>query len=113
MSEIEEPGGPAEPPEPGVPGRVIGTPSPTPASIDVQEKPAQPPLVTDPPDRPHAQRAETLVAALFVLAFIAGCGFIAAYIGLEVGSATIPKGANPVVSELRSNMPRGSALAAA
>ncbi len=54
-----------------------------------------------------------MVAALFVLAFLAGCGFIAAYIGLEVGSSTIPKGANDVVAVMRSNLALGSALAVA
>jgi ubiquinol-cytochrome c reductase iron-sulfur subunit len=112
MSEIEEPGRaePAETPEPGVPRRVIGTPSPTPLSVDVAEKPAQPPLVTDPPDRPHAQRAEKLVAALFVLAFLAGCGFIAAFIGLEVGSDRLPAGTNAVDAVFRSNLALGLSL---
>ena len=58
-----------------------------------RRKPAGPPLVTDPPDEARASRAERLVAALFVLAFLAGCGFIAAYIGLEVGSSNLPPGA--------------------
>ena len=113
MSEIEEPGVPAEPvepPEPGVPRRVIGTPSPTPVSVDVEEKPAQPPVVTDPPDKAHASRAEKLVAFLFVLAFVAGCGFIAAYIGLEVGSSNIPAGANAVDAVFRSNLALGLSL---
>ena len=39
-----------------------------------------------PPDDPrvilHAKRVERIVAACFILAFIAGCGFIAAYVGL-------------------------------
>ena len=87
MSEIEEPAGPR---------RVIGTPSTAPAAVDVEEKPAGPPLVTDPPDKPHAKRAERLVAVLFVIAFLAGCGFIAAYVGLEVGSSNIPAGASAV-----------------
>jgi ubiquinol-cytochrome c reductase iron-sulfur subunit len=50
---------------------------------------------------------------LFVLAFLAGCGFIAAYVGLEVGSSTIPKGGNDVVAVLRSNLALGTSLAVA
>ena len=103
MSEIEEPAGTA-------PRRVIGTPSTAPVAVDIAEKPAEPPLVTDPPDKARASRAERLVAALFVLAFLAGCGFIAAYIGLEVGSSNIPPGANAVDAAFRSNLALGLAL---
>jgi ubiquinol-cytochrome c reductase iron-sulfur subunit len=99
------------PEEPSGPHRVIGTPSPAPTAVDVATEPAGPAPVLEPPDAAHAKRAERLVAALFVLAFLAGCGFIAAYIGLEVGQATIPKGANAVVAELRSNLALGSSLA--
>jgi ubiquinol-cytochrome c reductase iron-sulfur subunit len=101
------------PEEPSSPRRVIGTPSPAPTAVDVLAEPTEPPPVVDPPDAAHAKRAERLVAALFVLAFIAGCGFIAAYIGLEVGQSTIPKGANAVVAELRSNLALGTSLAVA
>jgi ubiquinol-cytochrome c reductase iron-sulfur subunit len=101
MSEIEEPAGPR---------RVIGTPSPAPVAVDTAEEPAGPPLVTDPPDKAHASRAERLVAALFVLAFLAGCGFIAAFIGLEVGSSNLPPGANAVDAAFRSNLALGLAL---
>ena len=45
-----------------------------------------------------------MVAALFTLAFLAGCGFIAAYIGLEVGGLD---------STLRSNLALGTSLAVA
>ncbi|MFY9777021.1 MAG: (2Fe-2S)-binding protein, partial [Trebonia sp.] len=103
MSEIEEPTGTA-------PRRVIGTPSPAPSAVDTAEKPAGPALVTDPPDKARASRAERLVAALFVLAFLAGCGFIAAYIGLEVGSPNLPAGANAVDAAFRSNLALGLAL---
>src|SRR5580700_4007168 len=101
MSEIEEPSGPR---------RVIGTPSPAPVAVDTAEKPAGPALVTDPPDKAHASRAELLVAALFVLAFLAGCGFIAAYIGIEVGEGNIPPGASAVDAAFRSNLALGLAL---
>jgi ubiquinol-cytochrome c reductase iron-sulfur subunit len=92
-SEIEEPGGPR---------RVIGTPSPAPASVDrpdVAETVQK--LQTEPEDPARAKRAERLVVALFLLAFVAGCGFIAAYIGLEVGG---------VDAALRSNLALGLAL---
>ncbi|MGD0604614.1 MAG: hypothetical protein ABSA53_13555 [Streptosporangiaceae bacterium] len=43
-------------------------------------------LPADPASEQHAKRAEKVVAACFVFAFIAGCGFIAAYVGLGVHS---------------------------
>ena len=101
------------PQEPSGPHRMIGTPSSVPGAVDSPAEPTVPPPIVDPPDAAHAKRAERLVAALFVLAFFAGCGFIAAYVGLEVGQATIPKGANPVVAELRSNLALGTSLAVA
>jgi ubiquinol-cytochrome c reductase iron-sulfur subunit len=111
MSEIEEPGGPRrEIEEPSGPRRVIGTPSTTPPAVDVRKEPAEPPVPTDPTDPAHASRAEKLVAALFILAFVAGCGFIAAYIGLEVGSSNIPAGGNAVDAVFRSNLALGLSL---
>jgi ubiquinol-cytochrome c reductase iron-sulfur subunit len=108
MSEIDEPRGPH---------RVVGTPSPTPYAVDTEiEEPPSPTEASysvDPEDPKHAKRAERLVAALFVLAFLAGCGFIAAYVGLEVGSSTIPAGANAVIAALRSNLALGTSLAVA
>src|ERR1700689_3362706 len=95
------------------PRRVIGTPSPAPKSVDVAEKPDTPGFSAEPSMVDHAKNAERVVAALFILAFLAGCGFIAAYVGLEVGQSTIPKGANAVVAVFRSNLALGSALAVA
>ena len=95
------------------PRRVIGTPSPAPKSVDVAEKPDTPSFSAEPSMVDHAKNAERVVAALFILAFLAGCGFIAAYVGLEVGQSTIPKGANAVVAVFRSNLALGSALAVA
>jgi len=92
MSDIEEP---------AAPRRVIGTPSPTPPAVDAHTEPAEPQFDAAPADPVHAKNAERLVAALFVLAFLAGCGFIAAYIGLEVG---------PVDAVLRSNLALGISL---
>ncbi len=100
MSQIEEPSGPR---------RVIGTPSPAPVSVDTAKEPAELPLVAEPEDTRHAKNAERLVAALFILAFLAGCGFIAAYIGLEIGP-NIPAGANTVDAAFRSNLALGLAL---
>ena len=101
------------PEESSSPRRVIGTPSPTPVAVDVRTDPEEPAFTAEPEDPKKAARAEKIVAALFLLAFLAGCGFIAAYIGLEVGSATLPKGANAVVAALRSNLALGSALSVA
>ncbi|MGH3212940.1 MAG: cytochrome bc1 complex Rieske iron-sulfur subunit [Trebonia sp.] len=101
------------PEEPTGPRRVIGTPSPAPKAVDVQAEPDRPAFSADPEDTRHAKNAERVVAALFVLAFIAGVGFIAAYIGLEIGVGQIPKGANPVVAAMRSNYALGAALAVA
>jgi quinol---cytochrome c reductase iron-sulfur subunit len=108
MSEIDEPRGPH---------RQVGTPSPTPRAVDTEtEEPPSPVEAAhslEPENPASAKRAELLVAALFILAFLAGCGFIAAYVGLEVGSTTIPKGANDVVAVLRSNLALGTTLAIA
>jgi ubiquinol-cytochrome c reductase iron-sulfur subunit len=60
------------------------------------------PTESDNPER--AQRAEKIVAACFILAFIAGCGFIAAYVGLGVHS---------VDKTLRSNLGLGTSLSVA
>jgi ubiquinol-cytochrome c reductase iron-sulfur subunit len=101
------------PEEPAGPRRVIGTPFPSPQAVDVLTEPEEPPFSAEAPAPKHAKNAERLVAALFVLAFLAGCGFIAAYVGLEVGQSTLPKGANTVVAVLRSNLALGSSLAIA
>jgi ubiquinol-cytochrome c reductase iron-sulfur subunit len=95
------------------PHRVIGTPPPSPTLLahegepaeqgaEVEEFATQIPSESDDPAK--ASRAERVVAALFTLAFLAGCGFIAAYIGLEVGGLD---------STLRSNLALGTSLAVA
>src|SRR5215467_12656457 len=101
MSENEEPVGPR---------RVIGTPTPAPVAVDTERAPEKPPIVADPPDMRRAKNAERLVAALFVLAFIAGCGFIAAFVGIEVGGAT---SGNVVDAVFRSNLALGLSLSVA
>jgi ubiquinol-cytochrome c reductase iron-sulfur subunit len=114
MSDMEEVEGPA-----GLvaPHRVIGTPPPTPRLLGsggedggaadgygAEVEPAEERVPSEPDYPAHARNAEKIVAACFILAFIAGCGFIAAYIGLEVGS---------VDSVLRSNLALGLALSVA
>jgi ubiquinol-cytochrome c reductase iron-sulfur subunit len=101
------------PEESSGPSRVIGTPSTAPQAVDTPVSAPEPPPIVEPPDTARADRAERVVAALFVLAFLAGCGFIAAYIGLEIGQSTIPKGANNVVAVLRSNVALGTSLSVA
>ena len=108
MSDPREPEAPGELPEAGaVPRRVIGTPSPAEARTmlpDVDGRKARPAprwLPADPPDPRRAKKAERLVAALFILATLAGIGFIAAYVGLEVGS---------VDSVFRSNLALGLSM---
>jgi len=101
MSETEEPTGRY---------RVIGTPSSAPTAVD-----AKPPVPqeavdyvpTDPADTRHAKVAERLAAVCFLIAFIAGIGFIVAYIGLEVGPNN---GGDSVIAALRSNYALGSSL---
>ena len=131
MSEMDETEGQAgsEVPEdsgvPTAPHRVIGTPPPSPrllgsgdggaggpgqapavgagGAVAVAE-PEEEPLPSEPDYPAHASNAEKLVAGSFVLAFIAGCGFIAAYVGLEVHS---------VDKVLRSNLALGLSLSVA
>jgi quinol---cytochrome c reductase iron-sulfur subunit len=114
----EEPGGPA------APHRVIGTPPPSPrllgsgdggagaagqgavdggdGAVAVVADEERMPAESDYPE--HAKNAEKLVAAFFLLAFVAGCGFIAAYVGLGVHS---------VDKVLRSNLALGLSLSVA
>ena len=91
------------------PRRVIGTPPPAQARVLLASEPEAPPpapreLPADPPNLVQAKNAERVVVALFVLATLAGIGFIAAYVGLQVG--TIDK-------VLRSNLALGLSLSVA
>ena len=105
---------------PSAPRRVIGTPPPSPrllgsgdgeaggtdravaggTGVVVMEQ-AEEKLPSEPDYPEHARNAERIVAACFILAFIAGCGFIAAYVGLGVHS---------VDKTLRSNLALGTSL---
>jgi ubiquinol-cytochrome c reductase iron-sulfur subunit len=85
-------GTPAGQPEP--PRRVIGTPAPAaartmlpPESQTASRAPVRE-LPADPPDLDRAKRIERIVAALFVLAMLAGLGFLVAYSLIGVGSIT-------------------------
>jgi ubiquinol-cytochrome c reductase iron-sulfur subunit len=97
MSDIEE--GPIRP------HRVIGSPAPAPNLLAETEadtgEVAEDSLPAEPQYKDHADRAEKIVAACFLIAFLAGCGFIAAYVGLEVHS---------VDATLRSNLALGTSL---
>jgi ubiquinol-cytochrome c reductase iron-sulfur subunit len=92
------------------PRRVIGTPPPAEARTllggDAGEVPAPAPreLPADPPDLVKAKRAERVVATLFILAMLAGIGFIAAYVGFQVHS---------VDAVLRSNLGLGLSMSLA
>jgi ubiquinol-cytochrome c reductase iron-sulfur subunit len=120
MSDMEEAEGSRVPERPR---RVIGTPPPTPpllGSGDGAEGGAETPGAEVEPfeerlpqasDYPsHAKTAEKIVAVCFLIAFIAGCGFIAAYVGLEVGGDRIPHGASAVDAVFRSNLALGLSL---
>jgi ubiquinol-cytochrome c reductase iron-sulfur subunit len=121
MSDMEETEGTPELPEgsgaPAAPHRVIGTPPPSPrllgrgdgeaadqapggGGVAVAEHAVEK-LPTEPDYPEHAKNAEKIVVALFLLAFVAGCGFIAAYIGL---------GVHTVDKVFRSNLALGLSL---
>lgn len=102
----QQPGGSEE--QPGRPHRVIGTPSPVasrsllgesehggpsgrtlldPAASDGgHEDEMEPEFRAEPEDPAKDKRTERVVAGLFLLSALAGVGFIAAYVGLEVHS---------------------------
>jgi ubiquinol-cytochrome c reductase iron-sulfur subunit len=96
--------------EPAGPHRVIGTPPPAEARTLLGDrepdggKVAPRELPADPADLRKAKAAERLVAALFILAMLAGIGFIAAYIGLPAGSMD---------AVLRSNLALGGSMSVA
>jgi len=101
----------AQPTE-AAPHRVIGTPPPAQTRLllgtDVQagDGAAAPSreLPADPPDLPSAKRAERVVAVCFIVAMLAGFGFIAAYLIFQVGSVTKTE---------HSNLALGSTMAIA
>jgi len=92
------------------PHRVIGTPPPAQArtllgEAPVSAAPESPRELPAGPDNPaKAQTAEKVVATFFILSMLASIGFIAAYVGLEVGS---------VDATLRSNLALGLSMSVA
>jgi ubiquinol-cytochrome c reductase iron-sulfur subunit len=114
MSDPSAPHGlPEEPADvPAGPHRVIGTPPPAQARMLLGDGagdgagalPAPRELPADPPDLRQAKKAERIVAACFILSMLAGIGFIAAYVGLEVHS---------VDAVLRSNLALGLSMSVA
>jgi ubiquinol-cytochrome c reductase iron-sulfur subunit len=107
---------PDEPDEPARPAgaaegprRVVGTPSPAPARAlllrpEDEEKPPARELPSEPDNPRQAKIAERVVASCFLLAMVAGFGFIAAYIGLGVHS---------ISAVLKSNLALGVSMAVA
>jgi ubiquinol-cytochrome c reductase iron-sulfur subunit len=89
--------------------RVIGTPSPTSARTLLPEpdgggpQPRLPELPPDPPDPRRARTAERIVATCFILATLAGFGFLVAYALIGVG---------PITQVLHSNLALGGCLSA-
>ncbi|HEX4657497.1 MAG TPA: Rieske 2Fe-2S domain-containing protein [Streptosporangiaceae bacterium] len=106
---MSDPKAPDELPEAAGPRRVIGTPPPAEARALLGDgsgepngsPPAPRELPAAPSDLRRAKTAERIVAALFILSTLAGIGFIAAYVGLEVGS---------VDSVFRSNLALGLSM---
>ncbi len=92
---------------PAAPRRVIGTPPPAaartmlPAAEGDGGKALARELPAEPDDPARAKKAERLVAACFLLAMLAGLGFLVAYSIIGVGSIT---------SVLHSNLALGGTL---
>jgi ubiquinol-cytochrome c reductase iron-sulfur subunit len=138
MSDIEETDG-SEGAEvasgPVAPHRVIGTPPPAPRLLGGGTEPAAAGsesavssesaggvAVADHDEElrqpteaeiQRGNRAEKVVVACFVIAFLAGCGFIAAYIGLPVGLDRLGPGGSTLDAALRSNLALGTSLSVA
>jgi ubiquinol-cytochrome c reductase iron-sulfur subunit len=95
--------GAAQPEQQGPRRRVIGTPSPTAARALLTEPdggsrlPRQPELPPEPDYPDRARKAERLVAACFILAMLAGLGFLVAYAIIGVGSLTAVRNSNMVL----------------
>jgi len=86
--------------------RVIGTPPPARAHSLLGDAGGQPParpreLPSDPDDLPGARRAERIVVACFLIAMLAGLGFLASYFIFNV---------HTVSNVLYSNLALGSTL---
>jgi ubiquinol-cytochrome c reductase iron-sulfur subunit len=99
--------GSGQPEQHGQPRRVIGTPSPAASRTLLaqpdggEEPPRQPFLPPEPQDPVRARKAELIIAACFILAMLAGFGFLVAYGIIGVGSVT---------GTLHSNLALGGTL---
>ncbi|HWG13945.1 MAG TPA: Rieske 2Fe-2S domain-containing protein [Streptosporangiaceae bacterium] len=115
-------------PEKRRPHRVIGTPPPgagmltdpgreessgpsgtRPYSPGEAEAPELHEMPADPPDPVSARNWERVAALLFLISALASVGFIAAYVGLEIGT----KNGDVVDATLRSNLALGTAMSVA
>lgn len=101
----------AAPEDDNTPRRVIGTPPPAEGRTLLGTEPAdeataavQRELPADPQDLPKAKRAEKVVATLFIIAMLAGIGFIVSYVFIGVHSVT---------NTLHSNIALGTSMAVA
>ncbi len=87
-------GGSSAPEGPPVRHRVIGTPSPAtartllPGDGGGSHQPPSPEMPPDPPDLNRAKKAERIVVACFLIAMLAGLGFLVAYGIIGVGTIT-------------------------
>ena len=87
-------GGSSAPEGPAVRHRVIGTPSPATARTLLPEddggsgRPPARGMPADPPDPVRAKRAERIVVACFLIAMLAGFGFLVAYGVIGLGTIT-------------------------
>src|ERR1700753_491636 len=90
------------------PRRVIRPPSPAAGVLTDPVRPAgsdevaapEPWIPADPPDLVSAKNWERVAALLFILSLLASVGFIAAYVGLEIGT----KNGDVVDATLRSHL---------
>ncbi|HEY2237203.1 MAG TPA: hypothetical protein VGI21_00375, partial [Streptosporangiaceae bacterium] len=104
-------------PEERRPHRVIGTPAPGAGILtdpghgdgDDESTAPEPWIPADPPDLVAAKNWERVAALVFILSFLASVGFIAAYVGLEIGT----KNGDVVDATLRSNLALGTAMSVA
>jgi ubiquinol-cytochrome c reductase iron-sulfur subunit len=102
-------------PEERRPHRVIGTPPPAAGLLaghgdGEDEGPvAEPWIPADNPDPVSARNWERVAALVFILSALASVGFIAAYVGLEIGT----KNGDVVDATLRSNLALGTAMSVA
>ena len=101
-------GGSGRPEDQGPPRRVIGTPSPAASRTLLAqpdggdgEEPVEPFTPPEPQDPVRAGKAERIVVACFVIALLAGLGFLVAYSLIGVGSLT---------ATLHSNLALGGTL---